>query len=114
MMGRQTPISVKNAALLYAFPYLDKQQRKALLRKADPALIKSICECALNTISGNIALTKAQKKNLCKHASCLRKLSESKGSWKSKKRLVIQKGGFLLPLLSVVGSVLASVLSQST
>lgn len=111
-MVASTSLSTKNLALLNALRFVDITQRKAILRNADETLIKCICECALNTLNGNVPITEEKKKKLRKYATILRKLSENKGTWSKKKKFLIQKGGgaFLSILLSVVGSVLASAI----
>ena len=78
-------------------------------------MIKGICEWALNTLKGTITLTPGQKKKLIKHRHLLRRLCDKNcRSWKSKKRLIVQKGdGFLTALLGPVLSTVLSVLLPS-
>lgn len=103
--GRRTgkqPFEKKYIALLEALRHSDKEQRLALLRKADQKLIKYICECALNVLKGAVSLKSCQKNKLKKHKQVLRKLATKptgKNSWKKKKRVIVQKGGGFLPLL---------------
>lgn len=94
--------TTSNAVALQAICKLNTQLRTALLRAADPSLVQNICECALNTLRGNVKLTAEQKEHLRKHRKALRRLASNTGSWKSKKRLVIQHGGFLPLLLAPV------------
>ena len=111
-MVKHRPISAKNAAVLHALRHLSKQERDVILRKLlDNSLTKCICECVLNTINGNIDVNKSQKQLLRKHSKILRKLADSRGTWNSKRKLIVQKGGFLGTLLSVVGSILAGVIA---
>lgn len=112
-MAKGAPISVKNASLLHALRHLNKQERNSILRKADTGLIKNICECALNTLKGNIPLDKKEKQRLRRYAGCLRKLSTRRGSWGCKRKYIIQNGGFLTPLLSAVAGILAAIISTS-
>lgn len=73
--------------------------QKQLLKKIDSRCIKTICECTLNTLKGNIRLSKKQKKSLSKHKNTLRTLAFKKLSLKKKRNLLVQKGGGFLSLL---------------
>ena len=78
------------------------QARLALLASADDELIKVIVECAINTLNGNHKLTIDEKGNLKKYKNRLRALVNPKISFKSKRKLLVQKGGFIVPLLASV------------
>lgn len=95
----------KHVALLNALCHADSRQRNALVRTADHALIKCICECALNVLHGVVPLRDSEKSKLKRHRVILRKLiANTRGGsdaarWKSKKRAIVQHGGSFLPLL---------------
>lgn len=91
----------RRIAILRVLCCLKGSQLKAFLNTADSWLVKVICECALNTLRGNIPLTAQQKQRLRKHARLIRSLASDKGTWHGKKRLIVQKGsgGVFLPLL---------------
>jgi len=78
------------------------QTRRALLASASVDLIKAIVECAINTLNGNHKLTKDEKTKLQKYRNRLRALVKPKISFKSKRKLLIQKGEFIVPLLTNV------------
>lgn len=100
-----------NTIALHALHKLNPAQRKALLRTADNSLIRNICECALNTLEGNVALSRTQKARLVRHKQTLRRLAGNHGSWKTKKRILVQRGnGFLTLLLGPILQTLASSL----
>lgn len=102
-------IGEKNACLLKALCYLKKNQRVTFLRGADNNFVKCIQECAFNTLEGNVPLACNEKKHLAKHKSILRRVAAKRGSWKTKRKLLVQRGGFL-PYL--IGPILGAVLSQ--
>lgn len=104
----------KCAVALHALCKLNTKQRLALLRTADTPLIRCICECALNTLRGTVALKHCQKSRLVKHKKILRRLASNRGSWKSKKRLIVQRGNGFLPLLlaPLLGSLISSLFSK--
>jgi len=87
--------------------------RKKLLEGAPAPVINLLGRCALNILRGNILLSQQQKNKLRKHKGSLRQIADEKVS-KTKKRKVLQKGGFLpafiLPFLGpILGSVAGAV-----
>lgn len=98
--GSSTGLDKKTANILQTLHYLSKEQRAALLKTADRKLVKAICECALNILSGNIKISRALKNKLTKHKNILRRMVCKKNrSWKAKKRLIVQKGQGVVPLI---------------
>ncbi|KAG8238309.1 hypothetical protein J437_LFUL017844 [Ladona fulva] len=73
--------------------------RKSLLEAADSGLIRIICEIVDNTLKGVVQLNPSQKQRLARHKKILRKIAEKSGCWKKKKKIIVQSGGFILPLL---------------
>ena len=64
-----TPFGKKYIALLEALRHSDKYRRLALLRSADEKLIKYICECALNVLTGTVSIKSVEKQKLKKYKS---------------------------------------------
>jgi len=88
------------------------QARRALLTSADDDLIKAIVECAINTLNGNHKLTKENKGKLNKFKNRLRALVNPNITFKSKRKLLVQKGGFIAPLLTnTLSGVIGSLIS---
>ena len=85
--------------------------RKAVIAKASPDLIKTICDCSLNLLSGNIHTSPKTRKQLCRYKASLRKLANPKLCIKQKQR-VIQNGGFLGALLSAALPIVTSLLGS--
>ena len=69
-----------------------------------------ITECVLNVLKGNSKLSECNTRNLQKYESAIRKVAERNVSLLGKKRLIIQRGGFLLPLLSAILPTIASLI----
>jgi hypothetical protein len=89
------------------------QARRELLATADDELIKAIVECAINTLNGNHKLTK-DKSKLSKYESRLRALVNHKITFKNKRKLLVQKGGFIIPLLrSILTGVIGTLISSN-
>jgi hypothetical protein len=84
---------------------------RQLIGGADPTLVRTLSECAINILRGNLALTATQKKRLKRYAGSLRTLSKKKGSVKNKK-VLLMKGGFLGALLGTVVPLISSMLFQ--
>jgi hypothetical protein len=112
MMARRGQVPM-NRDLLKVLHRAKPNLRRAILKEADRSLVYQICELCDNTLRGNVNLTKKQKQELAKHKHVLRKLSQPRGAWQTKKRALLQKGGAFLPiLLSVLGSVLPAILGK--
>lgn len=108
------PIAKKDADFLRALFYLDGNQRLLILRKANKNIIRCICECALNVLLGNVALSDKEKKQLQKYAGVLRQLADKNKKTNKKKQIIVQHGsGAFLPslLLPVITTVINSLLS---
>lgn len=91
-----------NSEVLHVLKKAAPKFRKQLLKQADKELITTICECCLNVIKGHVRLTTGQKKKLAPHKKHIRQLADKKLSHTKRKRLIIQKGGFLGALLAPV------------
>jgi hypothetical protein len=76
--------------------------RKAIFSNCDRELLNSISECVLNVLKGNVRLSSCVTRKLRKHRDVLRAVAEKRVPLSSKKRRVVQRGGFLLPLQSAV------------
>lgn len=107
-MAKKGPVSEKHAAILKALQYLNAEQRKSILKKADTSFIKCLVECVLNTLNGNIPIDKSCKIKLRKYIKNLRRLTNNRGTWKAKKRIIVQQGGMLNALLPIIASVLSA------
>lgn len=84
---------------------------KKIIQKAPNSVIKSLCECVLNVLHGNVPLTKKQLEHLSKHKRCLRKLSVRNIPLYEKRRILVQKGdGFLSVLLPAAVSIISSLI----
>ena len=90
----------KNTAVLRRLQKCSRKERESILANADESLIRCICEISQNTLNNNVPLTSSQLKKLSRHKSILRRLCGKKESWKKKKKIIYQTGGFILPLLA--------------
>ena len=108
------PFGRKYSEILRALYHLNAEQRVALLRKADKKLVRYICECCLNLLSGNIDLSKHQKSDLRKHVQLLRRLADPSRNLVAKKKIIVQKGGgFLTALLApLISTILTSLVTK--
>ena len=73
------------------------KSRKAIISNCDKELINSISECALHVLRGNVKLLESQKKRLRKYKGRLRTVVDKRVPMARKKRLIKQRGGFLIP-----------------
>jgi len=88
---------------------IGEKAKREYLKRCNRQFIDCVSECAKNVLKGNIPLTDAQMSNLRPRRQDLRALSVKKTSL-TKKRKIIQKGGFLSALLAPALSVLAGLL----
>lgn len=83
--------------------------RKHFLKKLPNRTVKAICECTLNVLKGNVPLSTTQKRSLAKYKSTLRKIGTKKGSLFTKKKLIVQQGGFLNILIPAAISAISTL-----
>lgn len=87
-------------------------QRKAILKVADEALVRTICECILNVLKETVPVSKPAKRKLLAHKKSLIALAEKSTPLRKKKKILVQQGGnFLGLLLPPVLRVLSSILT---
>jgi hypothetical protein len=89
------------------------EMRKAIISAGGKELIDSKNECVLNVLVGNVPLSTCLKRKLQKYKLALRRLADKRLRHSAKKRLLIQKGGFLLPLLTSILPIIARVIFRS-
>ena len=99
----------KNAALLHLLSDCHPKQRKALLQTLSEEQLRTLCEVILNILKGTVELTPSQKKSLGKRKRVLYQLASKSVPSKTKKAILVQQGGSLLPAilkqaLQVLGS----------
>jgi len=82
--------------------------RRDYVKKCNREFIDCVSDCAKNVIKGNVPMTGAHKANLRQRRKDLRALAIKKTSL-TKKRRILQKGGFLTTLLPLVLSILSSM-----
>jgi hypothetical protein len=64
----------------------------------------------LNVLNCNVKLSGCVTRKLRKHKAGLRKVADKRDPISGKKKLIVQRGGFLLPLLSAVLPALATLI----
>jgi hypothetical protein len=87
--------------------------RKAIIENCDSELVKTISECVLNVLRGNVTLTASQKKKLKKFEVPLRSLADMRVPLSSKKRLLNQRERFIVSLLRTILPTIASLIFLS-
>ena len=64
-------------------------QRKAILKVADDALVRTICECVLNVLKEALPVSKPAKRKVLAHKNSLIALTEKSTSLHKKKKIKI-------------------------
>ena len=85
------------------------EKKRWLKSNLNKDLVHCICECAQNLLRGKVPLNKKQKTALSRRKKNLRELLHRNVSWTKKKR-IIQRGGFLGALLGPIVSILGGLL----
>lgn len=79
----------------------NSKSKRKFLKNCASKNIKSICECVLNLLKGNIPINKKQKNKLAPFKRSLRKLANKKTPLYRKRAVLVQRGGgflgFLIP-----------------
>lgn len=88
--------------------------RKNILSNSSGELIKTLCEVCLNVLNGNAKISKNCKNRLHKYKTVIRQLAKPGGRISNKRKILIQKGGFLPTLLTAVLSGIVGKLIQQT
>ena len=102
----------KNHDFLKLLAKCTPAQRKAILKVADEALVRTICECILNVLKETVPVSKPAKRKLLVHKKSLIALAEKGTPLHKKKKILVQHGGnFLGVLLPPVLRVLSSILT---
>jgi hypothetical protein len=86
--------------------------RKSILKAADNDLITCLSECSHNVLNGNIQLSNKDKAALNKHKKTLRELAKRKLSTAKRRKILLQKGGFLPALLAPILTVATTLLTE--
>lgn len=99
----------ENKHILHVLKNCNSNVRKSIIKHANPELLKTLCEICMNVLNGNAKISNSCKNNLKNYKSPLRKLTSPRVGLKSKKKILIQKGGFLPVLL---GAILSGVIGN--
>ena len=93
---------------------LTPRKRKEVLKHAPAELIQAYSEGAFNVLKGNVKLSKKKFAALKRHKKKLETLARQKGSQKSKKAVLCQRGGFVGLLASVLIPAITGIISAAT
>lgn len=96
---------------LHVLKSVQSKLHKALIPNSDKELVIFISQCVLNILNCNIALTSCNTRKLRKHKIAHLELVDKHVSLSGKKRLIVQRMGFLLHLLVSVLPTLASFIA---
>ena len=99
-----------NIKLLELLACSKSKLRNSIINGGSKELIYSVCDCILNVMNKNIKLKSKTFKELKPYKNTFKKLLK-KSKLKDKKKLIIQKGGFLQYLIPAVISGISSIIS---
>jgi len=102
-----------NHNTLHILRTAESKLHKATISNCNKVLVNSISECILNVMNGNVKMAGCSTRKLRKHRVTLRKVADKRIPLSTKKRLINQRGGFLLPLLSAILPAMANLIVSS-
>jgi hypothetical protein len=90
----------KNARFLNELKKANPIKRRKILANSGSKEIATISEISKNLLHSRFKLNPKAKRRLCKYKRLIRRLASRKTNYKTKKRALLQKGGFgVLPLI---------------
>ena len=101
----------KNSRLLKVISTSKKKLRDSIIKGSDKEFIYCICECVLNLMNGNLNIDKNTYYKLKPYKNTFKKLLK-KSQLKDKKRIIIQKGGFLQYLIPAVITSISTIVTE--
>jgi hypothetical protein len=103
----------RHAAKLLSLHKASTTKRMSALKRqlASKDFVKCICECCKNILNGNIELSQKQRSALKKRKNAIRTVVKRNTSM-TKRKKIIQSGGFLGAILGPIVSVLSGLLSK--
>ena len=106
----------KNRKLLEIVGECKKKLRNSIILNSDNDFILTIIECVLNIMNGNVNLNDENFKILKPYNKTFEKLIKKKISLNNKRKIIVQKGGFLqflIPaIISAVGSIASAIITK--
>ena len=90
---------------------MKEKDGKKFIATCDKDVIHCICECSKNLLKGNLPLKQCQLKSLSRHKHLLRELALKKTTL-SKRKKILQKGGFLHLLIPTLVSSLSGLVGN--
>ena len=104
-----------NKHILHVLKNSKAKLRNAIIKSSHTDVIKTICEICLNTLNGNHTLKSKDKTKLKKYKNQIRNWAAPKLSLSSKRKILVQKGGFLPILISsILSGVLGKLINSTT
>ena len=85
--------------------------RNNIIKTGSKELIACICECVDNVLRNNVKISPKVRQNLYKYKGALRKIIK-KSSLEKKKKILVQKGGFLEYLIPIAVSAISSLIGN--
>lgn len=99
----------ENRHMLYVLKNVQSKTRRHMLKHVNCEVIKTIAEIAYNTLVGNNRISNKTRKSLYRYKKEIRALACLNKKVALKRKIIIQKGGFLPVLL---GTVLSGLIGE--
>jgi len=99
-----------NYHALHVLKTAEQSLCKGIRTNCNKELVIYINECVLNVLNSNLQLSDCNTRKVQKYKLALRNVADRHASLFCKKRLIVERGRFLLPLLSAIQATIASLI----
>lgn len=103
---------VNNKEFLILLAGCHKKLRNSIISNCNKEQILAVIECILNVLNGNIQIDNTTLQKLRPFNKTFKKLLDKKTGLKIKRKIIVQKGGFLQFLIPAIVSGIASIVSS--
>lgn len=104
---------IKNKDFLLLLSKCKPKLRKALITGSSKEALYAVLECVLNVCNGNVHINSDEFNKLKPFNRTFKKLIDKKVDLGQKRKIIVQKGGFLQVLIPAIISGLASIISSA-
>ena len=98
---------------LHVFKAADPKLPKGIISKYNQETLKNICECALIVLRGNVPLSACNSCKLRTYKYSIPKVEDKNVFLAAKRKIIGERCGFLLPLLSAILPTLEGLIFRS-
>jgi len=96
---------IPNIHALHVHKTAEPKLRRAIILNCNKELVNTISEDILKVLNVNVKFSGCNTRKLRKYKTTLRKVADKLVPLSTKKKLIVQRGGFLLPLPAIANRI---------